>query len=85
MPFVHNIVSIQIFSPLDTDTSSGTAIAACNSDAHLRVCMQDVKGNIREAQYEEKWSNGTEKTMIASAKIGSPIAVASMKLDHVSS
>ena len=65
-------------------TSTGTAIAACNSDAHLRVYMQDIHGHIRESLYDDSWKNGTEKNVIASAKLGSPIAATSKDLNHVS-
>lgn len=46
--------------------------------------MQDVQGKIRESLYEDGWSNGTEKNVIASARFGSPIAVTSKELDNVS-
>lgn len=61
----------------------GTSIAACNSSSRLRVYMQDVLGKIRESKYEDKWSNGTEKNVIASAKSYSPVACASSGLDNV--
>ncbi|KAJ5717378.1 hypothetical protein N7488_003024 [Penicillium malachiteum] len=60
-----------------------TTIGACNSEGHLRVYMQDVLGKVREAMYEREWSNGTEKNIVAQAKICSPIAVASVKLEHI--
>lgn len=62
----------------------GTSIAACNSNSRLRVYMQDVLGKIRESKYEDKWSNGTEKNVIASAKLYSPVACTSSELDNVS-
>lgn len=46
--------------------------------------MQDVIGKFREAMYERDWSNGTEKNVVAAAKIDSPLAVASMKLEQAS-
>lgn len=46
--------------------------------------MQDVLGKIRESKYEDKWSNGTEKNVIASAKLYSPVACTSSELDNVS-
>lgn len=46
--------------------------------------MQDVLGKIRESKYEDKWSNGTEKSVIASATLYSPIACTSSELDNVS-
>lgn len=46
--------------------------------------MQDVLGKIRESKYEDKWSNGTEKNVIASAKLYSPVACTSSELDSVS-
>ena len=66
-----------------TDITSGTGIAACNSGSRLRVYMQDVMGNIRETLYENGWSNGTEKNVIATAKHGSPIAATSKELNNV--
>ncbi|KAJ5092007.1 hypothetical protein NUU61_006877 [Penicillium alfredii] len=60
-----------------------SAIGACNSGSDLRVYMQDVMGNIRESVYDGSWSNGTEKNTIASAKLGSPIAVASKELKNI--
>jgi hypothetical protein len=47
--------------------------------------MQDVMGKIRESRYEDKWSNGTEKNAIASAKLYSPVACTSSDLENVSS
>lgn len=67
-----------------SNSAIGTSIAACNSGAHLRVYMQDVRGNIRESLYEDGWSSGTEKNVIASAKFGSPIAATTKELDNVS-
>jgi hypothetical protein len=42
-------------------------------------------GKIRESRYEDKWSNGTEKNVIASAKLYSPLACTSNDLENVSS
>ncbi|KAJ5757699.1 uncharacterized protein N7511_006393 [Penicillium nucicola] len=61
-----------------------TSIAACNSNDHLRVYMQDVQGRIRETVYESGWSNGTEKNTIASAKTFSPLACTSKQLEKAS-
>ncbi|CAG8282078.1 unnamed protein product [Penicillium nalgiovense] len=60
-----------------------TSIAACNASSHLRVYMQDVMGKIRESRYEDKWSNGTEKNVIASAKLYSPVACTSSDLENI--
>ncbi|KAJ6019592.1 hypothetical protein N7522_001659 [Penicillium canescens] len=60
-----------------------TSIAACNSGDHLRVYMQDVQGKIRETVYENGWSNGTEKNVIASAKLLSPLACTSKELEKI--
>lgn len=67
-----------------SDCRTGTSIGACNHDGHIRVYMQDVIGKFREAMYERDWSNGTEKNVVAAAKIDSPLAVASLKLEQAS-
>jgi hypothetical protein len=46
--------------------------------------MQDVQGKIRETVYENGWSNGTEKNVIASAKLFSPLACTSKELEKAS-
>ena len=75
----------QLFLPIKSDIlSPGTSIAACNASSHLRVYMQDVMGKIRETSYEDKWSNGTEKNVIVSAKLYSPLACTSNDLENVS-
>ncbi|KAI9768932.1 MAG: hypothetical protein M1840_004528 [Geoglossum simile] len=56
-----------------------TPLAAVNDGDRLRVYSLDVFGKIRESQYEGKWTGGTEKNVIAFAKIGSPIAATSRK------
>lgn len=61
----------------------GSAIAAVNSTDHLRVYFQDVQGNIRESLYESGWANGTINNVIATGKIGSPIAATSKELNAV--
>ncbi|KAJ5492022.1 hypothetical protein N7453_010119 [Penicillium expansum] len=45
--------------------------------------MQDVLGKIRESKYEDKRSNRTEKNVIASAKLYSPVAYTSNELDNI--
>ncbi|CDM28956.1 Fungal fucose-specific lectin [Penicillium roqueforti FM164] len=60
-----------------------TSIAACNSGSDLRVYMQDVLGKIRESKYDDKWSNGTEKNIVASAKPYSPLACTSSDLENI--
>jgi hypothetical protein len=46
--------------------------------------MQDVQGKIRETMFENGWSNGTEKNIVASAKTLSPIACTAKELEKVS-
>lgn len=46
--------------------------------------MQDVSGKIRESVYDGEWGNGTEKNVIATAKLGTPIACATKDLKMVS-
>ncbi|KAJ5804473.1 uncharacterized protein N7518_000776 [Penicillium psychrosexuale] len=45
--------------------------------------MQDVLGKIRESKYDDKWSNGTEKNIIASAKLYSPLACTSSDPENI--
>ncbi|KAJ5291811.1 hypothetical protein N7478_001062 [Penicillium angulare] len=59
-----------------------TCIGACNSEGYLRVYMQDVLGKVRETMYEREWTNGTEKNVVAEARLDSPIAVA-FKPEHI--
>ncbi|KAJ5915572.1 hypothetical protein N7466_011505 [Penicillium verhagenii] len=60
-----------------------TCIGTCNHDGNIRVYMQDVMGNFREATYDREWSNGTEKNVVAAAKLKSPVAVASMESEDI--
>ncbi|KAJ5312765.1 hypothetical protein N7508_003595 [Penicillium antarcticum] len=60
-----------------------TSIAACNSDDHLRVYMRDVRGKISETVYENGWSSGAEKNVVASAKTFSPLACTSNNLEKI--
>lgn len=46
--------------------------------------MQDVLGKVRESMYEGEWSKGTEKDVIATAKLHSPLACTSKELEQVS-
>lgn len=45
--------------------------------------MQDVLGKVRESMHEGEWSKGTEKDVIATAKLHSPLACASKELEKV--
>jgi hypothetical protein len=67
----------------DYAASPGTGIAAVNNGSHLRVYTQDCQGGIRESMYEGKWSNGTDKNVIARGKTYSPLAACSKALDEV--
>ncbi|KAE8153064.1 fucose-specific lectin [Aspergillus avenaceus] len=61
-----------------------TGIAAVNSQDHLRVYFQDTQGGIRETMFEgSTWSNGTEKNVITRAKLDTPVAATSKKLEHI--
>ncbi|KAF7586025.1 hypothetical protein BBP40_009658 [Aspergillus hancockii] len=59
-----------------------TGVAAVNSTNHLRFYFQDTHGHIRESFYEGKCANGTDKNVVADAKLGSPIAATSKELNH---
>jgi len=60
-----------------------SAVAAVNKDAHIRVYETDVNGSIREAQYEGSWTGGTSNNIVATGKIGTPVAATSLGLDHI--
>jgi len=60
-----------------------SAIAAVNSNDHLRVYSQDVYGNIRESLFESGWANGTIKNVIAQSKLDSPLAATSKDLQEI--
>jgi len=59
------------------------AVAAVNKDSHIRVYETDVHGAIREAQYEGSWTGGTSNNIIATGKIGTPVAATSLGLDNI--
>jgi len=60
-----------------------TAVAAVRKDSHLRIYETAVDGGIREAQYEGKWTGGEARNVIATGKIGTPVAATSLGLEHI--
>ena len=60
-----------------------TAVAAIRKDSHLRVYETAVDGGIRETQYEGGWNGGLKNNVIATGKIGTPIAATSLGLDKI--
>ncbi len=65
------------------DISIRTALAAVNQDSHLRIYETTVDGAIREVQFEGSWTGGTSSNVIATGKIGTPVAATSLGLDHI--
>ncbi|RCI07667.1 hypothetical protein L249_5758 [Ophiocordyceps polyrhachis-furcata BCC 54312] len=61
----------------------GTSLAAVSKGSSIRVYALDVNGGIREIKYEGKWSGGTSSNVLAKGRIGSPLAAASLGLDHI--
>jgi hypothetical protein len=60
-----------------------TALAAVRKDSHLRVYQTAVDGGIREVQYEGKWMGGEARNVIATGKIGTPVAATSIGFQHI--
>jgi len=60
-----------------------TAVAAVAKDTHIRVYETAVDGGIREAQHDNTWTGGTANNIIATGKIGTPVAATSLALDHI--
>ncbi|KAK1753756.1 fucose-specific lectin [Echria macrotheca] len=60
-----------------------SAVAAVRKDSHLRVYETAVDGGIREAQFEGSWTGGTARNVIATGKIGTPVAATSLGLEHI--
>ncbi|KAK4171879.1 fucose-specific lectin, partial [Triangularia setosa] len=60
-----------------------SAVAAVRKDSHLRVYETAVDGGIREVQYEGSWTGGTSHNIIATGKIGTPVAATSLGLEHI--
>jgi len=59
------------------------SLAAVNSGSHLRIYELDVNGGIREAQYEGKWTGGTDKNVIGTGKLDTPVAATSIALTNI--
>lgn len=59
------------------------ALAAVRKDSSLRVYQAAVDGGVREAQYEGHWTGGTAQNVIATGKIGTPIAATSIGLQNI--
>jgi hypothetical protein len=68
-----NINEISLVSP----------VACVNKDSHLRVYVLSVEGDVREMQYEGKWTGGEAKNKVGSAKLTSPLAATSLGLDKI--
>lgn len=60
-----------------------SSVAAVRKDAHLRVYETGVNGAIREAQYEGGWTGGQDNNIIATGKIGTPVAATSIGLSNI--
>ncbi|PHH92147.1 hypothetical protein CDD83_8715 [Cordyceps sp. RAO-2017] len=59
------------------------SVAAVNKGSSLRVYQTTVFGEVREAQYEGKWTGGRSSNVIATSKLDTPIAATSLGLDHI--
>jgi hypothetical protein len=60
-----------------------TSLAAVRKEAHLRIYQTDVNGGIREVQYEGKWMGGEPRNVIATGKIGTPVAATNIGFQHI--
>ncbi|KAK4169691.1 fucose-specific lectin [Cladorrhinum sp. PSN259] len=60
-----------------------SGVAAVRKDSHLRIYETAVDGGIREVQYEGSWGGGTSRNVIATGKIGTPVAATSLGLEHI--
>lgn len=65
------------------EISIRTAVAAVRRGSSIRVYMTAVDGGIREAQYEGNWTGGTSRNVIATGKIGTPVAATNIGFDHI--
>ncbi|GJN74592.1 hypothetical protein PCL_05101 [Purpureocillium lilacinum] len=61
----------------------GAAVAAVRRGSSLRVYETDVSGGIREAQYEGKWTGGSSSNIIATGKIGTPVAATNLEFNSI--
>ncbi|KAK4118852.1 fungal fucose-specific lectin [Parathielavia appendiculata] len=59
------------------------ALAAVRKDNQLRVYETAVDGGIREVQYEGQWMGGEPGNVIATGKVGTPIAATNIGFEHI--
>nr|6TRV_AAA Chain AAA, Uncharacterized protein [Scedosporium apiospermum]6TRV_BBB Chain BBB, Uncharacterized protein [Scedosporium apiospermum] len=58
-------------------------IAAIRNNSSLRVYEAALDGGVREAQYEGRWAGGKPDNVIATGKIGTPIAATSVGFQYI--
>jgi hypothetical protein len=65
------------------DIALPSSLAAVHKDSSFRLYATATDGGIHEARYDGSWTGGSSNDVIATGKLGSPVAAAAIGLDTI--